>query len=402
MATPKQTAYSKILKMMHSVTGSDYQTSEDIVQDVKKFLTCATDEQFRRRFPDYKGERINFRYDIYRRCEFERRLLLNVKGVELLTVREARRAYKISLEAQQKKWELEKRKSEPEAKDRRNNDECLRCLLISNGTVFIPERVLHSCQVEMAPGEYTEEDVDLDQEVMEQNNYQEVLETSTTLAAFDNRSAITKQTTLQERIDIDLGKVIVKQEKYDTDHVCLRSNVTLHAAKKVKLVKGRSQVRTPKFQVVAKDRTLIYAPTRFGKTTLQMKLQSRGMAVIDTDDLPGCTSVDVQRLLKTTTVITNRLDIVRLTQNTQLVIFNAKTPSALRAKMNVSHAMSCNSAEKLWDAIRAQGDRPNTAYCIVDASYVSQWFRFEEPECMPEVYSTKGVEVQGHATRGVT
>lgn len=351
---------------------------------IRWYIHQATNEEFTTTFPYYQGLRRNFNYAKYQQNVFEKRLNLHCTGSQYYTARDCRRAYKIALSrqtiepkdkalvdelplAQSQTAELVTAmqtacQSGIEAEQR---GECLRCLLIKQGTILIPSFAIHACEISNLPD--TKESFELDDSlsVVTDKNYQHTIAISVAMGAIDNRSAIVQDIPFHQRVFLDVHDA--RFYKYvDPKHKCI---ATLSCMIGSKTVTFRGKDKGADAACFA----LIFAPPGFGKTTFQHNMLKRGIFVFDTDDIPGLNADEVKYLLTRSSVITNQIGLVRAVTNVKVLIFSTTTPEILMNRSMMP--MDISFANKWWDNISTIARaHPNATKCISDTKYLTDWF----------------------------
>jgi len=249
-----------------------------------------------------------------------------------------RRLYKRSLARQSQIEEKDNAERGPRYSDEASASyrviDCVRCTMQLRGFIMISDSVLCTCKVRVPDVQIiiTEDDVEDKHEHQDTVPYVDVLATSVTLSSTKIEAPITKDNPPSRRIK--LRTVDQHQyEEYTTVHHCENALLAYNYNNETLELRNyneHSLNRLPKpgdklkrltietehleiagvGQTATSEHVLIYAPPGCGKTTLQSQLHHDAIQILDTDDMPTCTQNDVKHLLRWTSVLTNRIDLI--------------------------------------------------------------------------------------------
>lgn len=251
-----------------------------LVHQTRTFIVTANDEQFRRRFPNYKGKRQNFSCDKVQSTHFEESVRAAVTDEFTLTPREVRKQY-----AQQARRETNEevdnqskpapnvpirvkpapilRRPTPTMLHRNVTatpvQNCVRCTLIKRGVTeaFVTEAHLASCamRVDMTIKEETVSGSNHKENVL--SGYDKTLAINVALSSIDNRPPHVVAESLEEKMKRDiLG--ISNPPAIQEGHKC-QSSQWLGKREK-SLTCG-----TAKDDAIS-EKVLLFAPPESGKT----------------------------------------------------------------------------------------------------------------------------------------
>ncbi|KAG8295871.1 hypothetical protein J6590_070751 [Homalodisca vitripennis] len=336
--------------------------------DVKEFVTHSSENEFRHRFPEYHGAKENFDYSLYAKEVFEAKLNLRCVISEVYTTRQCRRAYKIGLAQQQRKW-AEAMSSMVEPTYHLGSENCYRCMLIEQGNVLISDFAISSCSI-AAPreGVIKEEQLRRDEHIDHPSDqaYQLTMAASTTFSSTETDFAICNDEPIKKIVEGNCLTLLKKFEPVNPKHKCIASNKRIkneNVALEL-LSEGCTQA----------EHKLVYAPPAFGKTTLQHAAMRRGVAMLETDDTPGTTNSVLESMLRKTTVLTNRLDLVRQS-SVPVIFFTTSSWEKLKERANLLD-INDEGWKNLWQTTEEEAKRG--LKCVSDTKFITDWFKWQD------------------------
>uniref|UniRef100_A0A1B6L796 Uncharacterized protein n=1 Tax=Graphocephala atropunctata TaxID=36148 RepID=A0A1B6L796_9HEMI len=340
-------------------------TTED---EIKVFLTQASEKEFRQQFPGYKDSRENFDYSLHAKEGFEKQLNLKPQAYDEYTIRECRRSYKIALSQQHKKWAEAREDIQGEMKN------CYRCMLIQQGTLFIPDNSIHPCGISAPKDGVIKEDQMYGDASIEQPTdqaYQLTLSASTSLSSTVTEIAVCHDDPFPKIIEEHRLTTQRKLIPVNPNHICRRFNKKM--ARKTANLELLSEGSTEA------EHKLIYAPIAFGKTSLQHAAMRRGVSILDTDDTPGTTDSILDIMIGQTTVLTNRLDLAKQTSKS-VIFFTTSSWEKLKERVNIQ-GISDDDWKIWWESIEEEAKRG--LKCVSDTKFMTDWFKWQDTP--PEV-----------------
>ncbi|XP_069670346.1 uncharacterized protein [Periplaneta americana] len=319
-----------------------------------------------------------------------------------MTIRDARRVYKMTLAALREK-EMERTAQAKPFKYAAVD--CLRCEMTSEGMIFIPGFITSSCIINVPEEIITvsEEDVTelgvADSTDISSSDYLRTLAVSTAMGSIKSTPPITANVPLANKVKTRTLEKTDWQHTIDreyTGHNCSKSIVAFDDSKdsivfeeredgrdsdnlnscnssatQTRMQLQRQGIRCKATAATRYTHAVIYAPSGLGKTTFQHKLISKGIYIADTDDIPYVDKDDISEMLKWTSVLTNRLDLLDGSWPTiAFVPFNAEiltrrcTAYGIANDEDAKYVFECHKFLK----------QPQLLICQMRDSYVSQWF----------------------------
>lgn len=272
---------------------------------------------------------------------------------------------------------------------------------------MIPDSVLCTCKIEvpeepkiLEEGEGTDSLVPQVEE--ERIPHLNVLATSVLLGTTQKHGVTTQNDSLPKRIK-ERAINIYKPQAYKDEHKCEAVSVNYNSsddALEIKVVSETytdwqgmkyqdSCIKTPKLErqtlkiqglegKTTARHALIYAPPGCGKTTLQRKLHAKAVAIVDTDDVPFCDKQDVEDMLRWTSVLTNRLDLV--TTDYPCVMFSPSTVEAMGRSLK---GQVDESDVRYWyEEHQKKRDRARVVI-LYHKTYLSSWLTCEKAGSTP-------------------
>lgn len=361
-------------------------TVENADNDLTSFINEAPDHVFFKRFPSWKGTRSNFKYEHYKTTLHERRFQnLKRKGFidadqPILSARNIRRIYKRGLSKIEEDRAAARAKRLSEQSTDSTRLDCLRCIMINRGEIFISENLICSCKIQVC-FEKSENDEDMltpSVESIDDADYVQTLVLSTTLMN-DGQTPNIQEDLPPERLIKQRQITETQTFSKKTTHTCIKTDTRLKGKKTIKLK------QTEKGKTV-EGNFLIYAPSGFGKTSLQHILVRRGMLVGDTDDMPEINITQLKAKLEETSVLTNRMDLANA-YDEKKILFLPKTAVALKRS---NFSLTDQDYQYWYDQHKNMTRNQSTIICHVEKTHLSQWFEVEQS--LTNYKSLKGLE----------
>lgn len=384
----------------------------------EKFVSLATDHEFRRRFPMYKGKRQNFSYAKTEHTQFEQEVRCLAHGPTRMPPRVLRQIYRRTVLREQEKRQAEhqsppddtppttteeKRKTailmthRPEPTSLHLNKQavthdCTHCLMKKLGIIFIQEGIICACNVDIRVDKVTVEPENV--QVVSTpltGDYERTLMIGTALSHVSRRQPTQDTQTLEEKMESEL----LSKEVCNIETVPVEQTVPLTTCKQddtlqceevsipplndgvsIKLTTPWESERGNVPREIPVRKSLIFAPPKSGKTCFQHMMMEKNIAIIDTEDCPNATPQDVLKMLERSTVITNRLDLITNQQiETQKIVFLPKTADIL---YRMIPKVGITTVRKWWDAANAFGTRdPNTTLILFEKTKLNDWFSLD-------------------------
>lgn len=354
-------------------------------EDTEAFIRSSTDQEFYARFPAWFGSRETFSYEKYKTGITERRVLASDPySSPIFTARNARRAYKIGMAKMQADLEAVRlRLQESKNKKSTTNDssgdqqstsdpyrirDCTRCMFVERGMIFISDNILCSCKVKFSPTLIIQQEPEVPVEAkIDETEYLSVLAISTAICTTQDTSAIQEDTSPATLIK-DRKITETRVFKNTDTHKCKSENIQLDYARSITL--KQSQRNTEQEDIEA--HTLIYAPSGFGKTTLQSTYMRQRIAIADTDDCPNVTLDRVKDLLKTTSVVTNRMDIANEYTGSK-ILFIPKSPETLQSRTRQFN-LDADDYRYWYMEHKNMSTNHKSIVCEIDRTFLADWF----------------------------
>ncbi|KAF2905170.1 hypothetical protein ILUMI_01007 [Ignelater luminosus] len=291
-----------------------------------------------------------------------------VKQPTSVTLREVRKLFKCTIA----KFQLEEARR---AEERRNNvrsepkqTDCLRCMLIERGNIMISGSIVYVCKFKIPEGYTILEDettpANISDEEPSSEEYVEILAKSIALGNVEQTPPIEKSQPPSQLI-VERRIHIKREPEFETNtHICNPSiqPQTLD----VPLLLDTDRLKKGKA-----DYAVIYAAPGLGKTTMQYVCAKRGLAILDTDDIPNMTKSKLKGLLSWTSVLTNRLDL--LDPSAPTVAFVPESKVMLREKTQAIMDLSDDDLD-YWISVHDFSQFTRVIECRVRNSYITDWF----------------------------
>lgn len=368
-------------------------------EDVKIFIQTANDQEFFARFPAWFGSRKNFSYEKYRTGITERRVLAHGPyDSPIFTQRNAKRAYKIGMAKMQADLEAVRirAKQNTEQQSTENNSsgnqqstsdpykirDCMRCMLVERGTIFISDNILCSCKVRFNPTLIVQQEPEAaDITEIDETDYLTTLAISTAICTTQDTSAT--QEDVSPAVLVKDKRIAERRIFKNTDtHKCKSKNIELDGPRSIILKQSQQETEQEEIETYA----LIYAPSGFGKTTLQSILMRKRIAIANTDDCPGATLERVKELLKTTSVITSRMDIANEYTGSK-ILFIPKNPETLQNRTN-QFSLSADDYQYWYTEHQRMSTNHQSIICEIDGTFLSDWFHYSNLSYDDESFHT--------------
>jgi hypothetical protein len=210
--------------------------------------------------------------------------------------------------------------------------DCPRCFLIKRGNIFISDRILCTCTVSIPEGVTVYEQTNCAEAEPDTCEFSHVLAVSTALGAVWQTPPMEKDQPIQSLI---ASRSVEQRSEDDEDayaHQCVEAEMPEFGEAKEIFLKSDMEKIASRETLNSSDVSLsnvskstdeakgsaepkathcvIYAPPGFGKTTFQKNLMRAGIYTRDTDDMPFVNKMRLKGVLNTSTVLTNRLDLL--------------------------------------------------------------------------------------------
>lgn len=280
-----------------------------------------------------------------------------------------------------------KRNEERESEDRKesfNMVDCLRCKFARDGMIFIPGHLLCTCVIQMPEADkvielHEAEDYALS-DVKQMEFTEEDFKMSIVLGHTDSTPAIGADSLPHKRTeDMDEGDPKAARIRHKCNAISVRfSKECLEIA-----ADGGRQRKSPKIERksltlkgachdgTSPTHVVIYASSGLGKTYMKAKLSERGIFILDTDDVPFMNADRMRSYLRWTSVVTNRLDLIR--EDMASIVFIPKSIETQRNRLR--YRVSEEELSTLY--YRTWGIRTKRMYRMYyEQSFVSDWFDF--------------------------
>lgn len=334
------------------------------VRTIDEFIQTANINEIRKCFPTFISK-YTFDYAKHKRIQFEQRTGSKTDEVLQNYVYECRNRYYYNLELQKIRDEGEFISQADRLCDL-HSEECLRCLLIRQGSYSFPKLSMRVCVIDRQPEAKV---VSLRRTLANKRkngpDCQQALALSVTMGAFDNRQATPNNLSFEEKTTMKFSE---KRSVHShlTLHNCLAANFNLQPGYEVNFL-GESACNT------IASHTLIYAPPGFGKSQLQYRLFKRGIFIYDAADTPQLTTNDVEFMLRKSSVLTDSLKIVQEITSHKVLIFSTTTGEKLVE--NTGQWIDEDVANRCCERMKEIATKHEQAtLCLSDDHKLVDWF----------------------------